>query len=158
MTIRTVLSAALLLVPLTACARPAPCEAGKTYINLVAPNDATIRTYVEIAATPDEREKGLMFRKNLAADAGMIFIWPDAAPRAFWMKNTLIPLDMVFIHGNNVLGVVENAAPMTETPRMVPGAADAVLEVPAGTAARYGINTDWVVMYCLPADIKPQVD
>src|SRR5262245_5233929 len=64
----------------------------------------------EIADTPLERQKGLMFRTSMGEKEGMLFLFADEAPRSFWMHNTLIPLDMIFIRADRtVLGVVENA-------------------------------------------------
>jgi uncharacterized membrane protein (UPF0127 family) len=95
----------------------------------------------EIAATPNDRQKGLMFRKSLAPSDGMIFLFAGASHQTFWMHNTLIPLDMVFIRADKtVLGVVENAEPMTDTPRGVPGDSQFVLEINGGLAAQRGIR------------------
>jgi uncharacterized membrane protein (UPF0127 family) len=95
---------------------------------------------VEVARTEAEHERGLMFRNHLDADAGMFFIFPRAAPLTFWMKNTFIPLDMVFIdESQHVLGVVEEAVPETETPRRVEGESRFVLEVVGGLTRRLGL-------------------
>ena len=95
---------------------------------------------VEVARTARERERGLMFREHLDEDAGMLFVFPGAEPRSFWMRNTSIPLDILFIGADRrVLGVVADAEPLTDDPREVPGRAQYVLEVHAGFARRYGI-------------------
>jgi uncharacterized membrane protein (UPF0127 family) len=98
---------------------------------------------VELARTDAEHERGLMYRRELAEDAGMLFVFPEAAPRTFWMKNTLIPLDMLFIDEAGVVaGVVRDAEPLTLTPRG-PGPeirARWVLEVRGGWAARHGVE------------------
>jgi hypothetical protein len=95
---------------------------------------------VEVARTEAEHERGLMFRNHLDADAGMLFVFPRAAPLTFWMKNTFIPLDMVFIdESHHVLGVVEEAVPETETPRRVEGESRFVLEVVGGLTRRLGL-------------------
>jgi hypothetical protein len=94
---------------------------------------------VEIADNDALRERGLMFRKQMDETKGMLFVWPSAAQRTFWMKNTYLPLDMIFIQHGKVLGVVADAKPLDETPLSVPGASDAVLEVNAGWAARHGV-------------------
>ena len=81
-----------------------------------------------------------MFREHLDADAGMLFVYEDESIRAFWMKNTLIPLDMIFISADHqVVGIVENAEPQTETVRQVDRPAQFVLEVNGGFAAAQGI-------------------
>ena len=72
---------------------------------------------VEVADTDAAREKGLMFRKSLAGDHGMLFDFKTAQPVAFWMKNTLIPLDMLFVGADgHIISIARDAAPMSETP------------------------------------------
>ena len=99
------------------------------------------RFRVEIADDESERARGLMYRENLPAAAGMLFVYDRAQPVSFWMKNTLIPLDMLFIGPDGrVRKVQENAVPRDETP--IPGGADIryVLEIGGGLAARLGIG------------------
>jgi uncharacterized membrane protein (UPF0127 family) len=97
---------------------------------------------VEMADTPEEREYGLMCRTSLAPDRGMLFDF--GAPSddiAFWMRNTLIGLDIVYIAPNGtVLSIARNAAPMDERPIPAGGTIRAVLEIPAGRAAELGIE------------------
>ena len=96
---------------------------------------------VEVMQTEEERERGLMFRKSLPADRGMLFDFKTAAPVMMWMKNTFIPLDMIFIAPDGkVLSTQEHAEPMSERVIHSGGAALGVLEVNAGTVARDGIR------------------
>jgi uncharacterized protein len=96
---------------------------------------------VEIAATTDSRRQGLMYRQKLAEDEGMLFLFPASEQLGFWMKNTYLPLDMIFIKQDlTVLGVVEGAEPLTETTREVPGESQYVLEVNATYAKKHGIG------------------
>ena len=96
---------------------------------------------VEVAVTPEEHARGLMYRSQLADDAGMIFVFEEPSIQRFWMKNTLIPLDMIFIgKDRKIVGVVENAAPETESERMVGAPSQYVLEIGGGLAARLGIH------------------
>jgi uncharacterized membrane protein (UPF0127 family) len=96
---------------------------------------------VEIAADEASRERGLMFRRDLASDHGMLFIFPDTDYRSFWMHNTLIPLDMIFLdETRTVVGVVANAAPQTDTPRTVGKPSRYVVEVAGGEAGAHGIG------------------
>lgn len=94
---------------------------------------------VEIADNDVSRERGLMFRKSLAADRGMLFDFKTPQPVAFWMKNTLIPLDMLFVgQDGHIISIARGATPMSETP--IPSGGDAllVIEVRGGRAAEIG--------------------
>jgi uncharacterized protein len=95
---------------------------------------------VEMASTPEEQAKGLMFRRQLPEGQGMLFDFHKEQPTSFWMKNTYIPLDMIFIRGDGrILRIAENTVPLSET--LVPsgGPVRAVLEVIGGTAKKLGI-------------------
>jgi uncharacterized membrane protein (UPF0127 family) len=96
---------------------------------------------VEVARTEAEQQRGLMFRQELAEDAGMLFIFPGSARRAFWMKNTLIPLDMLFVDEAGVVaGIVRQAEPLTLEPRDPGVPCRFVLEVRGGWADRHGVE------------------
>ncbi|WBK00848.1 DUF192 domain-containing protein [Methylocystis parvus] len=96
---------------------------------------------VELADTPGERAKGLMYRKHLPEDQGMLFVFYEDGPIMMWMKNTHIPLDMIFVsrHGM-VTSIAANAAPMSEATISSDGPAYAVIELNAGAAARIGLK------------------
>ncbi len=98
------------------------------------------RFTVEVAATPEQQERGLMFVRSLAPDRGMIFPYDPPQQVSFWMKNTLIPLDMIFIRADGTIARIATAKPLDETP--VPGGEPiaAVLEIAAGRAAELGIR------------------
>ena len=96
---------------------------------------------VEIVSTPATREQGLMYRKALAANAGMLFLYPDERPVSFWMKNTLIPLDMLFLKADgSIAHIAHDAVPLDETPIDSGAPVRAVLEVKGGTADALGIR------------------
>ena len=96
---------------------------------------------VEVVATPETRAQGLMFREKLAANAGMLFLYPGEQPVSFWMKNTLIPLDMLFLKADgSIAHIAHNAVPHDETPIDSGAAVQAVLEVNGGTADTLGIK------------------
>jgi uncharacterized membrane protein (UPF0127 family) len=98
------------------------------------------RFQVEIAATRAEQARGLMFRKALAPDRGMLFVYKRPQPAAYWMKNTLIPLDIIFIQPDGqVLSIARNARPHDETPLPSGGLVLGVLEIAGGRAAQLGI-------------------
>jgi uncharacterized membrane protein (UPF0127 family) len=101
---------------------------------------------VELATTPDEMQVGLMFRQSLEPDAGMLFVYPSDQQVAFWMKNTVIPLDMLFIASDgHIRRIVERTVPLSTIPIPSVDQVRAVLEVNGGTAARLGIKTGDVV-------------
>src|SRR5262245_54410346 len=105
---------------------------------------------VELAQTAREHQVGLMYRKEIAPDAGMLFDFHNNAQRFFWMKNTLIPLDMLFIDTTgHVATIAANAVPMSETviPSRVP--VRAVLEIAGGRAAQLGIAPGNVVHHAI---------
>ena len=100
------------------------------------------RFLVEVADTERERELGLMCRRSLAPDRGMLFDFgrerPDAA---FWMRNTLIPLDIIYIRRDGIVrSIIRNARPLDETPRPAGGPILGVLELAGGRAAQIGLQ------------------
>lgn len=108
----------------------------------------TLPFRVELATTDAQRERGLMYRNHLDPDAGMLFVFERDAPLTFWMKNTFIPLDLIFIDSNRrIVGIVENAAPETETPRRVNGLSRYVLEIAGGLSTRLGITAGSTVAF-----------
>lgn len=99
------------------------------------------RFLVERADTPGLRARGLMHRRELAADRGMLFLFPRPERQAMWMKNTYVALDMLFIDSaGRVVDIAADAVPLSERTIMSSGKARAVLELPAGTAARLGLG------------------
>ncbi len=99
------------------------------------------RFTVELATTPGQMEQGLMFRQRLAADAGMLFDYRAPAMAAMWMKNTLIPIDMLFVdERGRIINIHERAVPGSLDPIAAAAPARAVIELNGGTAARLGIR------------------
>ena len=130
------------LPPLAPETRPAPDRPlrGRGEIALRDRPQAS-RVEVEVARTEAERRQGLMFRRHLADDHGMLFLMPYDNEWVFYMRNTYLPLDMVFIDREwRVVGVVENAAPLTEDHRSVAGESRYVLELTAHTAGKLGMR------------------
>jgi uncharacterized membrane protein (UPF0127 family) len=96
---------------------------------------------VEMARTAAQQERGLMDRRELAAGAGMLFPFDPPQPASFWMRNTLIPLDMIFIRPDGTIArVAANTVPLSETPVGVDEPVTAVLELRGGRAAELGIR------------------
>jgi len=126
----------LCVLMLTACTA---CASGETSVELGG------RTFsVEIADTQEEHALGLMFRDSMPADEGMIFIFPDEAMRRFWMKNTRIPLDIMYFDKDLKMVSVSANTPPCRVSRCpsYPSAAPAkyVLELNAGVAAELGVG------------------
>jgi uncharacterized membrane protein (UPF0127 family) len=108
---------------------------------IVTATGARHKFSVEVADTDESRNQGLMFRRALAADAGMLFDYHRDSTFAMWMRNTFIPLDMLFISSDGrIQKIHQRAVPHDETPIPAPGAVRAVLEVNGGTAARLGLK------------------
>ena len=100
----------------------------------------THRFTVEVARTPEQQARGLMERQSLAPDKGMVFPYEPPQAVAFWMKNTLIPLDIIFISpGGQILRIEANTVPMSLDPVGSGDAVEAVLELAGGRAAELGI-------------------
>ena len=96
---------------------------------------------VEVATTEEEKQTGLMYRKELADGKGMLFDFNPEQEVSMWMKNTYVSLDMIFIGANGrILRIAENTEPMSTKIISSRGPARAVLEVVAGTAQKYGIR------------------
>lgn len=124
---------------------PAPADAERPQSGLPAAEVVIVSRAgatplsVEVAADDSSREKGLMFRTSVPDGRGMLFVFSGSEEHTFWMKNTLVPLDMIFIGADQrIVGIVENAAPRTLTPRRVDGPSQYVLEVAGGTAYAHG--------------------
>jgi uncharacterized protein len=100
-----------------------------------------VRFVVEIAADYSSRMRGLMFRKEMAPDAGMLFEFPDDHFRSFWMKNTILPLDMLFIRADGTISsIAENAKPFSEDVITSREPVRAVLEINAGRSVALGLK------------------
>ena len=110
--------------------------------------DSRYEFFVEIAITPEQRSQGLMFRTELAANAGMLFQYGEPQIINMWMSNTLIPLDMIFIGSDGrIVSIAERTVPQSLTIIPSEAPAIAVLEVPGGTADRLGIGPIDVVIH-----------
>ena len=126
----------------------APPHAATTGTLEIASKTGVHSFTVEVVGTDEERAKGLMFRRELPEGRGMLFDFRRERPVAFWMKNTYVPLDMIFIRADGrILRIAENTQPMSES--LVPsgGPVLAVLEVIAGTAKKLGIEPGDRVSY-----------
>ena len=103
---------------------------------------------VEVARTPDEQAKGLMGRTGLPKEGGMLFPFDPPKIATFWMKNTLIPLDMIFIRADGTIDrIAENTVPESLAPVASGGEVKAVLELAGGTAATLGLDESATVIW-----------
>ena len=103
-----------------------------------APGSPSVR--VEVATKREELSRGLMYRTSMPEDQGMLFSWPEESVRSFWMHNTCIPLDMLFItKDGTIAGIQEQVPVLNDRPRSVPCPAAHVLEVNAGWTRRHGV-------------------
>lgn len=99
------------------------------------------RVEVELADRPDSRERGLMYRTGMPDQSGMLFSWPEEQPRSFWMHNTCIPLDMLFIDARGfIVGILEQVPVMNDASRSIPCPAAHVLELNAGWTRSHGVT------------------
>lgn len=107
-------------------------------------SDASLE--LEVAETPLERKRGLMYRERLPVDQGMLFVFPEEDERGFWMKNTLIPLDMIFIDRDGKIINIEEAQPEPNTPDRElktyrsEGEAQYVIEANSTFTEEYGVK------------------
>ena len=138
-----------LLLPIAACQpssstavtlERSPAGLDQVPLTVTSARGQTHRFVVEVARTPEEQARGLMERQSLAPDRGMLFPYQTPQPVAFWMKNTLIPLDMIFIApGGRILRIEANTVPLSLEPVGSGEAVEAVLELAGGRAAELGI-------------------
>lgn len=124
-----------------------PPEMQRGALRFVEATDAP-RLTLELARTDPQRNHGLMYRTTLPEDHGMLFSWSDEQRRTFWMKNTCLPLDMLFIaRDGTIAGILENVPVMNELPRTVACPAAHVLEVNAGFCRRHGVRAGMRVLF-----------
>jgi uncharacterized membrane protein (UPF0127 family) len=128
---------------LSGCKNDATTNQGMLYpLSIVSQSSGqSIAFKVELAASHKEQEKGLMHRESMPDDHGMIFTYPSPQHSYFWMKNTLIPLDMIFVGSDNtVIHIHKGAKPHDLTPIPSGGLSRAAIEVNAGIVDKYGIS------------------
>lgn len=137
------------LVFLSGC-RPRDLNERTEHITLLAPSGETLTVLVEIADEPSEQRQGLMFRRNLPKGRGMLFVFSEPQILSFWMKNTLIPLDVVFFDSQGVFVSSQRMVPCNGDPCPLynsGGLAQYALEVPAGYVAEQSIGAKWQLRF-----------
>lgn len=112
---------------------------------------------VAIADEPEERQRGLMFRRDIGADEGMLFVFPDVAPRSFWMKDTPTPLSIAYIAPSGEILEIYDMEPLSRTPVRSRYAAKYALEVNQGRFEELGIESGTMIdVEALPRWVNPQ--
>lgn len=114
------------------------CSAGKIAVHIQGQNGELI-IRAEVADTGEERARGLMFREELPEGEGMLFVFPEETSSPFWMKNTPISLDLIFIRDDRIIDVIPDAVPFSESLLNPDASYTEVIEVPGGYAARHGV-------------------
>ncbi len=116
-----------------------------------------INIEAELAYTDETRSRGLMYRESLAPDAGMLFVFPVAEPQSFWMKNTKIPLDLIWLNERKEIVYFVTAEPCKKDPCESYGPmqkAKYVLEVNAGFAKKHGLKLGMQMEFTLPTEAE----
>ena len=125
-----------------------PARAGQPAVILEPPGHPAAEVTVEVVSTPRQIQRGLMYREHMPPDHGMLFLMREERVHSFWMHNTLIPLDMIFIGRDmTVAGVVAKAEPLTDTSRRVNAPSYYVLEVNGGWAAAHHVEAGTPVRF-----------
>lgn len=155
-TMKTVLQSLLLLATLFLLSG---CTADQKPSVVIHPKNGsdTVQVTVELAQTAGQRSMGLMYRKKLGASRGMLFLFEREQTHRFTMRNTAIPLDMIFIDSSlTVTGIIENTKPYANGPFSIARPSLYVLEVNAGFCGRHGVAAgDTVVFHNLPVQNTP---
>lgn len=135
---------AMLLMPLLAL----PAAAQEPMLLPVHPVPLVVETangerqfFIEVAAKSNEHAQGLMFRTEMPDNRGMLFVFEQSTPRSFWMRNTPMPLDLLFIGEDGTVRAIDQGEPFSEAPIAPPVNAQFVLELKAGTSEKAGIET-----------------
>ena len=132
---------AVVVAALVLWAGGAAAECRVDRVDLRTPEGGAVRFGVEIADTPETRARGLMFRESMPEAHGMLFLFDPPQPVAFWMKNTPLPLDILYFDASGrLLNVAENTVPFSEDTLPSDGDARAVLEINAGLSDRFGLG------------------
>ncbi len=141
----------LFLVMSLAVSQPSHAQQEKLPIDVVTVRKADGAEHVfrsEMAISPQQQATGMMFRTEMAPDEGMLFVFGEVRRASFWMRNTLIPLDIIFVRANGrIANIVANATPETDSHRRSTGRVAGVLEIPGGRAAELGIKAGDLIIH-----------
>jgi len=121
--------------------RPPP-DPGPPRVVIETAAKEKVTVIVELAITPTQKQQGMMYRKELAEDRGMLFLFAYTGNQTFWMRNTYLPLDIIFIGEDlEIKGIVENAQPESESILTIDKPCRYVLEVNGGFCQKFGVKT-----------------
>lgn len=135
-----VLAVLCMMAPLMACSQEPQALPSMPLVIHTKQNGALMFD-IEIARTPEQLERGLMYRKELPSNKGMLFVFTEEREASFWMENTLVPLDMLFIKADGTIAHIhEMAKPLDRTPIPSVEKVKAVLEILGGESAKQGIK------------------
>lgn len=145
--LRTALKALVFTAFLAAAA--IGCQSGTSAPTVVLQGQSgPVAVEVELALTPESQARGLMWRQEMGANQGMLFIFPKAEPRAFWMKNTPLPLDIIYIgEDRRIVHIARDTQPYSENSIPSRGPSRYVLEVNAGFTAQHGVDAGAEVQF-----------
>ena len=121
------------------------CQSDRQVVTITTSSGGTLQVRVELADTPTERATGLMFRENLPEGEGMLFVFPEETLGSFWMKDTQISLDIIFIKDGRIVDIIANTTPFSEELLTPVTTYLFTLEVPGGYASRNGVQIGDVV-------------
>lgn len=140
----------VLALPVLVSCRPTP----RVFISTQQGRE--VQVSVEVADSPAKRELGLQYRRELRENEGMLFLFPAPSVQTFWMKNTPLSLDLIFIGSHQrIVGIVHEAVPFSTSTLAVSAPSQYVLEVRGGLARRWGIDVgDSVRFEAISLDIK----
>ena len=121
------------------------CQSDRQVVTITTSSGGTLQVRVELADTPTERATGLIFRENLPEGEGMLFVFPEETLGSFWMKDTQISLDIIFIKDGRIVDIIANTTPFSEELLTPVTTYLFTLEVPGGYASRNGVQIGDVV-------------
>lgn len=141
-----VLLSALLSVLIGLSGAPVQADPSRYPVSIITADGTEFIYQLELAATPEDRSKGLMFRTELPQTGGMLFVWPDEKQRSFWMKNTPLSLDILFFSAEKKLATAHlSTTPFSEEYLASGGPVSYVVELNAGQAQANGLHTGSVL-------------
>lgn len=134
-------------------------EFDSSTLQIVGQNASAVHEFkIKLAVTPEQQERGLMFVNDMPDDEGMLFLFKESGPKSFWMKNTFLPLDMIFISDDGTIEhIAANAKPLSLDPVDSESDALAVLEVNGGLCERMGIKEGDKVLHSAFKNVSSQL-